>query len=520
VNNSAVFKACLVGCLMSVFIAATAFGESAEFLEGVDQYKKENYEEAAAALTKARQKNPGSTVAAFFLGLAHKQMQDFGQAAENFRDAVTQTPRIKEALVELVEVLSKMGQPENTEEARKWLAVAEKEKIFPAKIAFLNGLILSREGRDLEAVEYFEKAKSLDESFTQSAEFQIAMSYVKAKKLDEAKARFKAAVLFDPESDLASFARQYQDSVEKRLDQQVRFTVGVFGEYDDNALSIWNGAGTAAPAWTGGDDQQTSRVRGQFRVDYVPILSGPWLFNAQYALSSAWNQKFSTSRDNISNGLYLAPGYNFGEFAVNMAINYNFSMKKVAAHGKYRKQSEYLSVGPMVRGLFAQQHLVEAFAGYDHKEFFEPPSSPQGDRDSKSFRSYLSWIWSYTQGAFFNLRYEYTKEDSDGEWWENSGHRISANTSFPVTPRIAFQANGQYLMQNYDSDSILDPIPSDPTKVNERKDEIATGSLGVTWEFMQRTMLICQYTHVHADSSIAIYDYNQNIFKAGVEYRF
>ena len=519
-KTSAVFKACVILCLVSFPFVAAAFGETQEFLQGVDQYKKENYEEAAEALEKAREKEPQSTVAAFFLGLAYKQMQDYLKAAVNFRDAVSRTPRIKEALVELVEVLSRMGKPEDLKEAKEWLAVAEKEKIFPAKTAFLNGLILSKEGKNLEAVPYFEKAKKLDESYTQSAEFQIAMNYVKAKQLDKAQERFRAAVLFDPQSDLASFARQYQDSVEKRLDQQVRFTLGAFGEYDDNAVSMWNGAGTSALPWTTDEDQQTSRLRTQFRVDYVPILSGPWLFNAQYALSGSWNENYSNSRDNVSNGIYLAPGYNFGQAAANLVVNYNLSMKKKADLGDYRKYSEYLSVGPMVRGLFAKQHLLEAFAGFDNKEFFDPATDGRNDRDSKTLRAYLSWIWSFTPGAFFNLRYEYTQEDSDGIWWENTGHKFSVNSSYPLTPRIALQANGQFFVQDYDSDTIPDPIPSNAAKVNERKDQTAIGSVGLTWEFMKNTMLIGQYTHVHADSTISIYDYNQNIIKAGVEYRF
>ncbi|MBI9082539.1 MAG: tetratricopeptide repeat protein [Desulfobacterales bacterium] len=519
-KTSTVFKASLIVCLMSFFLAASAFGESPEFLQGVDQYKNENFEEAAEALKKARAQEPQSTVAAFFLGLTYKQMQNFPMAVENFRDAVTMTPRIKEALVELVEVLSRMGKPENLKEAKEWLAVAEKENIFPAKIAFLRGLILSKEGRDLEAVTQFEKAKALDESFTQSAEFQIAMSYVKAKQLDKARDRFKAAVLFDPQSDLASFARQYQDSVEKRLGQQVRFTLGVFGAYDDNQVSRWNGAGgPGAPAWTGEEDEETSRLRTQFRVDYVPILPGAWLFNAQYALSAAWNQNYSSSRDNLSNGLYLAPGYNFGQYAVNLAVNYNFSMKKEAAVNGYRKQSEYLSVGPLVRGLFMNQHLLEVFAGFDNKEFFDPAADSRNDRDSKTFRSYLSWIWSYTQGAFLNLKYEYTKEDSDGEWWENQGHKLIFNTSYPLMPRVAAQASCQYFIQDFENKS-LDPIPSDPTKINDRLDKITNGSLGLTWEFMPGTMLIGQYAFTRADSNIAIYDYNQNVYSVGVEYRF
>ena len=59
-----------------------------------------------------------------------------------------------------------------------------------------------------EAIVEFDKAQSLDQSLKQAAEFQIAISYVKERRLSEAKERFKAAVIADPQSDLASFARR------------------------------------------------------------------------------------------------------------------------------------------------------------------------------------------------------------------------------------------------------------------------------------------------------------------------
>ena len=62
--------------------------------DGIEQYKGENYEEAAEILIKARKQDPKSSPAAFFLGLTYKQMMDYPKALKNFRDAVTLTPKI------------------------------------------------------------------------------------------------------------------------------------------------------------------------------------------------------------------------------------------------------------------------------------------------------------------------------------------------------------------------------------------------------------------------------------------
>jgi len=156
---------------LSYFLPYALCKESEYLKKGIEQYKEENYEEAVEILKKAREEDPASSTAAFFLGLAYKQVTDYPSAAVNLRDAVTLTPKIKEALVELIDVLLQLDE---LEEARQWIETAEKENIAPPKTAFLKGLLLKKEEKNLEAVKSFEKAKSLDKSLSQAAEFQIA----------------------------------------------------------------------------------------------------------------------------------------------------------------------------------------------------------------------------------------------------------------------------------------------------------------------------------------------------------
>lgn len=162
-----------------------AFCQKATYLqEGISKYKQESFEEAVDVLKKAREEDPKSSSAAFFLGMAYKQIMDYQKASESLRDAVTLTPRIKEALVELIEVLYLSGK---LEEAKKWIGVGERAEISPARVAFLKGLVFQKEGKNLEAVKCFEEAKSLDKTITQAAELQIALCYVRERKLKKAK---------------------------------------------------------------------------------------------------------------------------------------------------------------------------------------------------------------------------------------------------------------------------------------------------------------------------------------------
>ena len=52
-------------------------------------------------------------------------------------------------------------QLDNVDEAMKWIKKAEEEGVYPAKVAFLKGVALSKQGKDSDAIKSFEKAKSL-----------------------------------------------------------------------------------------------------------------------------------------------------------------------------------------------------------------------------------------------------------------------------------------------------------------------------------------------------------------------
>ncbi|MDP2645922.1 MAG: tetratricopeptide repeat protein [Desulfobacterales bacterium] len=486
---------------------AGARSESRFLLEGIRQYKLENYEEALESLSKARKEDPKSTSAAFFLGLAYKQIMEFRPAAEHLRDAVTLAPRIKEALVELIEVLFRLGETGSLNEAKKWILVAKENKIFPAKVAFLEGLILKKEGRYPEAVAAFEASKSMDKSFSQTAEFQIGLSYVEARELKKAKSRFQAAILLDPQSDLALFARNYQDLVEKKmaLEKPLHVTLGVFGQYNTNLLSKPRDPLFSS---TGYEDEKSRSTATSLRLDFIPVFQGPWLFNGQYSLSGNFNDNHSTSNDFVANSFSVMPGYNFGRSALNLAVNYNHLMLKGPGLNKY---SEELRAGPLYRVGLSQNNILEFFLGYRGREYSDPPRVPEEDRDSKGLSSYLSWIWLFRAGAFFNLRYEFADEDTDGDWWDNHGHNVSANVTIPLADTFRLQLSGQALIQDYKNFHTVFNT--------KREDRTYTGTLGFTWEFLKSTSLVAQYSRTRAESNIGFYDFERDLYAAGIEFR-
>ncbi|CAB5083627.1 hypothetical protein D3OALGB2SA_789 [Olavius algarvensis associated proteobacterium Delta 3] len=488
------------------------FCENGALTEGIQEYQRENFEEAIKILEKARQEAPESSTAAFFLGLAYKQVLDFTRAAIHLKDAVQMPPRIKEALVELIEVLVRINTKESLAEAARWIAVAKDQNIAPAKVAFLEGLVLQQEGDNDGAVTAFRRAMELDPSYTQSARIQIAMSHIRAQELKKAKTVLQAAITEDPTTDLAGFARRYVDLVEDRmfLTRPVRITLGIYPQYDDNV--ILNPLDTSIDPVFGITNEESYLTRVSGRIDYIPTFKdSPWLFNLSYSFLGSFYDKFHDTHDSLINSLSLFPGYNFGRVALNIPIHYSHVIVRQPSWDPYVESFS----GPLLRVVAAQRHLLEAYGAYHMDDFKFDPLAPEEDRTSQGFRGYLSWIWTYTRNGFFNLRYDVFDFNANGDHWDRVGNRISVNLIHPITPKLRFLATGEGYYENFTNERVF--APSAGTK---RSDSIYRYSLGLSWNFWNGMSLVPQYFFTKANSNINLYTYDRSIYSVGIEYRF
>jgi tetratricopeptide (TPR) repeat protein len=495
--------------LVTIFMTFDAFSQQPQSLdEGISLYKAGKYDEAVTALAKARQEDPKSSSAAFFLGLSYKQTMEYEKALPNFQDAVTLTPKIKEALVELIDVNLQLGR---LDEAKKWIAVGEEENVLPAKTAFLKGLVLSQEGKNKEAAASFEKAKSIDPAIAQASDIQIAISRLKDSELKSAKESFQEAITADPQTDLAGFARQYLARVKETLyaKKPLHFTLGAFAQYDDNMILKYTEQ--AIPAGGTNQDQESLVANSFFRAAYAPTIKGPWLFNAYYSLSSSIHQRYGDKYDSIINTISATPGYNFGKYSLNLAATYSYALVRDEGYEKY---STNMSVGPVFRFTAKNSQLFELFAGYADNKYYREVLSPEENRDSSGATAYASWVWLFGRNSFLNLRYQFTDQDAEGRNWKNSSHSLSANVVIPTTEKVKLQFSGEFTKMDFKF------VNSWYIPATKRKDQISNLSAGIIVELFTNGNLIGQYTRIDNGSNIAFYDYLRNLYTAGLEYRF
>ncbi|MEN6621218.1 MAG: tetratricopeptide repeat protein [Smithella sp.] len=517
--------------LLSLIFNFSAFCQTPNPLldEGIKQYQAENFEEAVEILKKAREQEPQSAIAAFFLGMAYKQTIDYQNAAVNLEDALKLNPPVREALVEYVDILFHLSK---LSEAKKWIKVAKEQNIAPANISFLEGLVLSREKNYTEAIVAFEKAKSLDKSLEQTADYQIGLCYVSNKNYKNARERFKATASYDPNSDLAIYARQYLEAVESNLfyTRPVRVTLGLSGGYDSNVISKPRQESLAG----GIGDPGCGFISPSLRIEYVPNYEGPWLFNAMYASSATFNEHFVHSRDLISNTFSIIPGYNFGRISLSMLGSYTYYSLRTDSdlfpdgNAGYKHYEDYYTFGPITKLMLTEKQILEVFAGYDKKNYYNQLIlSPDSVRDAEGFRAYLSWSWFYLNNGFINLRYDVGREVTNGIYWDNTANRFSASLVLPVLPDdiakkagfLYLQLTGGFTAQDYTFPQPYTDVDGS-TKSNRREDKIYNGSVNLNWDITKNWSCILQYVHTKWDSNIPVYEYTRNLYSVGMEFRF
>ncbi len=529
-------KRVLASCLLVLcflFVSAPLVHGQSLFEQGLNEFKAENYEEALPYFLEARSADKGSARIAYYIGLTYKAMEKYNDAIPYLKDAATLTPRVDEAVVELIDVLYYTN---SNKEAEKWIAVAEKDGMNTARLQFLKGFVLAKAGKLDEAIAAFEKAKKMDPGLTQQAELQIAGILAQQGKFKDAQARLRTTITLDPASDLALYARDYEKIVADRAERERpwRFSVGMSYKYDTNVVT--KGEGPMTDYISG---QEDSAINFGVRVGYT----APFSFRTPYSLSVNYSMYtdlyFSktytrsdgtegnlTEYNNMTNTISVVPGYSFGRFAVSLPLAYSYiSLQGVKGNNFYNEldwamQTRYLetkAVTPTLRFITTQSSFGEVFFSYMRKKYFDTelhPEPPDGEeRSGERMTGGLGWTYTFKENkGFLTLRYSYAQDNAIGRNWVNSENRFGADLLYPVVGTLRAQASAEAIYVKY---------PYENTFFNmERRDDIYNLTFGLVYGFVKNTDLILQYNRYRNQSNIALYDYTREVYTLGVEYRF
>ncbi|WP_333653361.1 tetratricopeptide repeat protein [Dissulfurispira sp.] len=502
-------------CPYSVFAAEDFFGR------GIAEFKAENYEEALILFERAYREKPTDPQITSYLGLTHREIQNYSEAVKFFKETLKLDPKAADVKFLLADVLYGIG---SYEEALTIIEAAINEGVRPAQSNYLKGLILIKLKKNTEAVEAFKKAKELDTSLTQQADFQIATVYVQKKEFKKAKEAFKGLMTVDPTSDWALFSKDYLEAIEK-MPPPYRLILGVGLQYDDNAL-----ANPIDESLVDITKQEDWKRLYSLLGEYTVYEKGPWNMKASYSLNitqhdkSDYNKKNGTekvfSQDTVSHTFSIMPSYNTETSVTSLLLSYNY------LEVDYIKYKQSFTISPSYTFIIKGNNLGQVFFKYRKDEFnFEYNKRKFGaylnkaeDRDASYFSLGVGYIYTFKKGnGLFNVRLEGDINDADGPNWDYAGVKVSSGLLYPFIDN-KFRANifAEAYRQNYSNvHSIYKKIPR-----NTRKDDNYTAQASLTYTILKPLDISVGYTHLKTLSNIAVYEYKKNLYTLSLEYRF
>lgn len=518
-------------CFISLFFSPPLFSQAppSPLDRGLRELKEENFDEALVEFKEARRLDPSSSSTAYLLGITYKSLGEYPEAVKNLREAVTLTPPIKEALPELIDALYITG---DTNEAKRWIEIGERDNVLPGKVQFLKGLILMREEKTNDAIAAFTRAKEADPQTAQAADFQIAFAQAKLGNLSESKRIFGSLITLDPKSDLANYAKDYERTITEKLDAErpFRFNVGLGFKYDSN-VNAQPTSGTIfdnqnlSSAVSGKEDTAINLTLG---ATYIAPFSfrTPYSLSVQYSLYA--DRYFRRDDYNIAQqALSITPGYTWGRFSfllpfagryVNLQRDIGTDMTQSL---NWWQNTRYLLSGgasPTLRYMVNDKNILEVAYGFMQNKYHyttesTAPRDPNEDRDGYSNSGALGWTHFFKEGtALFALRYTYTDMVTDGNNWSYLENKFGVSLVYPLMERLKVQLTGEAAFVNYKNENTVFNM--------KRRDEVYSGAVTFIYTLTKNFDLNAQYSYMKDHCNISTYDYDRSIASVGIEYRF
>lgn len=474
--------------------------ENLELQSAIKDYNAENYEEAIASLEKFRAANPSDPLSAYYLGLTYKKTLDFKSSIKNLKDALSLDGSITEAVAELAEVSFQAGLDD---EALKYIKQMEAGGVEPAIAAFLHGMVSLRQGRNSEAIEYFKLAASLDSDLSQSTKYQIGVAHMREGELKDAAKVLGEAIELDPETNLAINALEYLKKRREKKKKESRFGVYAnFGfDFDDNVILEPIGQ----PVALGISNKKDRVMFANLYVDYAAFYRGPLSIRGRYGLSVSRHDT-NKQYDHTNHVFSIIPTFKIENNFVNIPMTQSFTLLD---------KKDYLRSFSIAPAYFHKlpKSFVAASIRFTTKDFVQAPLLIENDRDAKFFAGSFRWIkFLMDNKAMVDIKYEISREETDGSNWSYNGHGVYFSSTLPIAQKLKLNIAGNILAQRFDN--------IDSVYLEKREDDSYSLSASLSYGLFDEVSFQFRAKYIRNKSNISVYDYKRSKVGLSLEYRY
>ena len=483
--------------IISIFCSASFSADKDRYLLlGIADYKDENYEEAAYSLLKALNENPRSSVAAYYAGLAYKEMLDYEKAGLYLERALEIDQSMGKAWLNLGEVLYRQ---ERFKEAELSLGKAEALGTLPVYRLYLQGLVSLKMGDYDDAIDRFNLLISQDPAYRQTATYLIGRARLAVGDDGEAAGLFREAISIAPGTPVAvKAAKRLKDLRNRPEEKNLSLFFAYSYQYDNNVLLKPSEEIPGVSITDEADYRHAVNINVIFRTG----SDKPVYLRAAYSFYQSFYQELSEFNMQ-GHSVRLTPAVNMDKGEISLLAGSDYF---------YLDNIDYLQVfrvRPAMRLALGNGHRLTLFADLLSRDFIKDASSPDEDRDAENFGGGFNYTVLTNNNGYLSLGYAYESEDAKGKNWDYTGGRLNLIIVYALGSAAHLRFTGRYAYQDYGNlhsfyrvkrtDSLISIAPALSFRLND-----LTVSLKVSFS--------------NNSSTIKVYDYSRNIASIGLNY--
>jgi tetratricopeptide (TPR) repeat protein len=522
------------GLLVGAVTSAEAQQSEADVFvaQAILAYDARKYDEALALLKDALDLDPKNVEALYYSGLVLMAQQKTQQAVEVLEKARALAPRDLSILFLLGVAYFAL---ERYDQAESPLTQVFNERPQTEGIGYYVGLIRYRKKDYQGALKAFRAETSKNPNIQQLVKFYSGLTLAILGLPEQAVAEVDAALRLQTGSALTGPAERIRDSLASARDAERRFhaDVRVGFLYDSNVAVVPQPSHDPTAESIRRRKHATTGEIAALRLEYAWLRTGPWESTVTYSFFQTYNNRL--------------PDFNVQNHLVAGALSYRAAIGSMPFQVGTQYSWDYLSLGnddflqrhtATVFGTLVenQSNLTTVLARFQNKDFYASPGQLEDeDRDARNWMVGLTHVFRFAQDKhYIRVGYQFDYENADGRNFTYAGNRFLAGGQYTLpwgSTRLKYDFDlhqRHYLHAN----SLL-PVVNPGTREREDSEQnhvvrveqvlaanLGPASIGCASNAPCPLTLAAEFQRTVADSNLAVYSYNRNVWSLTLSWQY
>ncbi len=495
-------------------------------------YDARKYDEALALLKDALALDPKNVEALYYSGLVLMAQQKTDQAVEVLEKARALAPRDLSILFLLGVAYFAL---ERYDQAEGPLTPVFNERPQTEGIGYYVGLIRYRKKDYQGALKAFRAETSKNPNIQQLVRFYSGLTLAILGLPEQAVAEVDAALRLQTGSALTGPAERIRDSLASARDSERRFhaDVRVGFLYDSNVAVVPQPSHDPTAESIRRRKTATTGEIAALRLEYAWLRTGPWESTVTYSFFQTYNNAL--------------PDFNVQNHLVAGALSYRAAVGAMPFQVGTQYSWDYLSLG---NDDFLQRHTATVFGTlvenqgnlttvlgrFQNKDFYASPGQLEDeDRDARNWMVGLTHVFRFAQDKhYIRVGYQFDYEKADGRNFSYAGNRFLAGGQYTLpwgSTRLKYDFDLH--QRHYLHANTLLPVLNPGTREREDFEQnhvvrveqvlaanIGPASIGCAPTAPCPLTLAAEYQRTVAESNLAVYTYNRNVWSLTLSWQY